>query len=474
VSKTTSKIGHRQKKSWPFQVLGRAVTEAMAHPEVGSRVFDMLLPPMRSLILRQQPPDRRQVWDDALSLLTAMWNSMLRAGPTRRMGRILHDVVTTYSDTVPGGSPGFLVISPGKACNLRCPDCYADSATEKNALDYDILSRIVREAKEKWSIPFFTLTGGEPLFYRNKGKGVLDLCAENQDCMFLMYTNGFLINRKVAERMAEVGNITPAVSVEGMRERTDARRGKGAFDRVLAAIHEMQRAGVPFGLSLTASSRNADELLDDEFVDFFFGRQRAAYAWIFHYMPMGRNPNPDVMPTPEQRMRLWKRSWELMRGRRIMVVDFWTEGTVSFGCISGGRPGGYFGIDWNGDITPCVFFPYAAANINDIYAKGGSLTDVLKTPLFRAVLEWQKAYGYRQKELTPETDWLRPCPIRDHYPDALEMIRRTGAWPTDSAPEGALEDPEYQKKMSDYGRRLADATRDTWCSCYLKRPAPKN
>ena len=231
---------------------------------------------------------------------------------------------------------------------------------------------------------------------------------------------------------------------------------------------------MPFGLSLTASSRNADELLDDEFVDFFFGRQRAAYAWMFHYMPMGRNPDPDAMPTPEQRMRLWKRSWQLMRERRIMVVDFWTEGTVSFGCISGGRPGGYFGIDWNGDITPCVFFPYAAANINDIYSNGGSLTDVLETPLFKAVREWQERYGYRQDKLTPETDWLRPCPIRDHYTEALEMIRRTGAWPTDSAPEGALESPDYTAKMADYDRRLADATRDTWCSCYLRHSAPSS
>ncbi|UCG42085.1 MAG: radical SAM protein [candidate division WOR-3 bacterium] len=471
---TRSRIGLRRKKSWPFRVLGRAVIEATAHPEAGSRLFDLLLLPMRSLILRQQPPDRRRIWDDALSLLTAMWTSMLRAWPTRRMGEVLHDVVATYSDTVPGGSPGFLVISPGKACNLRCPDCYANSATEMNALDYEVLSRIVQEAKEKWSIRFFTVTGGEPLFYRSKGKGVLDLCAENQDCMFLMYTNGFLINRKVAESMAEVGNITPAVSVEGMRERTDARRGQGAFDKVLAAIREMHRAGVPFGLSLTASSRNSDELLDDEFVDFFFRKQRAAYAWMFHYMPMGRNPDPDSMPTPEQRMRLWKRSWELMRERRIMVVDFWTEGTVSFGCISGGRPGGYFAIDWNGDISPCVFFPYAAANINDIYSSRGSLTDVLKTPLFRAVREWQEGYGYRQKDLTPETDWLRPCPIRDHYPDALEMIRRTGAWPTDSAPEGALESLEYQEKMSDYGRRLAETTRDIWCSCYLRNSSPKS
>ena len=38
-----------------------------------------------------------------------------------------------------------------------------------------------------------------------------------------MYTNGTLIDEKMAQRMAEVGNITPAISVEGFEKKTDER-----------------------------------------------------------------------------------------------------------------------------------------------------------------------------------------------------------------------------------------------------------
>ena len=470
---TTSRIGHRRKKSWPFQVLGRAVIEAMAHPEAGSLVFNALLPPMRRLILRQQPPDRRRIWDDALSLLTAMWTTMLRAGPTRRMGKVLHDVVATYSDTVPGGSPGFLVISPGKACNLRCPDCYANSATEKNALDYAVLSRIVREAKEKWSIPFFTITGGEPLFYRNNGKGVLDLCAENQDCMFLMYTNGFLINRKVAERMAEVGNITPAVSVEGMRERTDARRGAGVFDKILAAMQRLRRAGVPYGVSLTATRHNAEEILSDEFFDFFFEKHGALYGWIFHYMPIGRSYTLELMPTPEQRLWMWRRSWDIIRERQIMLADFWNHGTVTDGCISSGRfsGGGYMYIDWNGAVTPCVFVPYSPININQAYAQGKTLTDAWSESFFAGIRKWQD--DYRKGNAEPG-NWMAPCIIRDHHADFRRLVMEHEPDPADQNAADALLDPDYARGMQAYDEAYQSLSGEVWKQHYLRPTDPND
>lgn len=42
--------------------------------------------------------------------------------------------------------PGFLLISPGKLCNLRCVGCYANStAKDTEKLSWDVLNRIIDE-----------------------------------------------------------------------------------------------------------------------------------------------------------------------------------------------------------------------------------------------------------------------------------------------------------------------------------------
>jgi MoaA/NifB/PqqE/SkfB family radical SAM enzyme len=56
---------------------------------------------------------------------------------------------------------------------------------------------------------------------------ILTLCRRHQDCGFMMFTNGTLIDEAFADQMLEVGNLMPAISVEGYEAETDFRRGAG-------------------------------------------------------------------------------------------------------------------------------------------------------------------------------------------------------------------------------------------------------
>jgi sulfatase maturation enzyme AslB (radical SAM superfamily) len=154
-------------------------------------------------------------------------------------------------------TPGFLVISPSKACNLRCVGCYADSDEKAQTLDWDIVNRIVNDAREIWGTQFIVISGGEPMAYTSQGKNILDLVENNPHTFFMMYTNGTLIDEDAVERMARLGNILPVMSLEGWREKTDARRGKGVFDQVMGAMDRLFQAGVLYGVSLTATRNNA-------------------------------------------------------------------------------------------------------------------------------------------------------------------------------------------------------------------------
>ncbi len=96
--------------------------------------------------------------------------------------------------------PGFLTISPGKTCNLRCTGCYANAGADSEAGLENLRPHHPR-SQTLW-VSLHVISGGEPLAYRSEGKGVLDAAEKHPDVFFLMYTNGTLINETVANRLA--------------------------------------------------------------------------------------------------------------------------------------------------------------------------------------------------------------------------------------------------------------------------------
>jgi len=92
--------------------------------------------------------------------------------------------------------------------------------------------------------------------------------------------------------------------------RIKARRGKGVFEKVMAAMDRLRERGVPFGTSLTVTSENVEDITTDE----FFGHlteKGVLVCWLFLFMPVGKDPSVKLMPTPEQREYLRQRDSEL-------------------------------------------------------------------------------------------------------------------------------------------------------------------
>ncbi len=341
-----------------------------------------------------------------------------------------------FTDRYGFAPPAFVTISPTKKCNLMCKGCSAaNSAGNGETLPYDALNRMIREKTELWGSHFTVVSGGEPLLYQNyDGKTLFDLFEENRDNYFMMYTNGTLITEEVASRMADLGNITPAISVEGFEKETDDRRGKGVFNGIHIGMENLRKAGVPFGVSVTATRNNADIVMSGDFISHYFNKEGAIYGWISRYMPIGRSYTPDLTLAPEQRLAMFRKEQQIIRERNLFVVDFWNGGSYAVGCISAGRPGGYFYIDWNGNISPSVFSPHPVANILDIYTGNKTLNDVLFSPFFESIRNRQNEYGY------------------NHPPDQF------GANPMDTDAACALSDEEYRKKLIDCGKEAKSLT----------------
>jgi MoaA/NifB/PqqE/SkfB family radical SAM enzyme len=311
------------------------------------------------------------------------------------------------SETMGFNVPHTIVVSPTSVCNLRCEGCWAGAYAKHDELEYERLDRLCSEAKEL-GIYWIVMTGGEPFMYPR----LFDLAAKHSDMAFMLYTNGTRIDDRVADQIMEVGNLSPAFSLEGWEERTDRRRGPGVFKKVTAAMDRLRERGAVFGVSLTATLENVEEITSDDFVDYLV-EKGVRYGWIFHYIPIGRNPNPDLMLTPEQRSYMTMRVPAIRRDKPFMLVDFWNDGELTHGCIAGGRR--YFHVTASGAVEPCAFVHFSTHNIND-----HSLEEVLRSPLFAA---YQKRQPFCD-------DYLRPCPIID-VPFALrDIVVESGAMPT--------------------------------------------
>jgi MoaA/NifB/PqqE/SkfB family radical SAM enzyme len=303
--------------------------------------------------------------------------------------------------------PSIVVISPTMRCNLKCYGCYAGNYTKNQDLPYDVFERIIEEGKEL-GIYLYVISGGEPFVY----DGLVDIFEKHNDCVFQVYTNGTMLDDDLCAKIVNLGNVIPCISVEGGEEETDGRRGRGTYAKITQAMDSLQRRNGVFGFSLTVTSQNAERVTSDEFIDDLVGKG-CFLGWVFTYVPVGKNPDISLMPSPEQRRRVGKRVREIRSSRPIFVADFWNDGDYVGGCIAGGRR--YFHINCHGDVEPCVFCHFAIDNI-----KEKSLRDVIDSPLFRNI---------KSKQPYAE-DHRMPCMLIDHNSVLRDVVRETGARPT--------------------------------------------
>jgi len=376
-------------------------------------------------------------------------------------------VVEKFKEKYGEPPPSFIVFSPTQICNLKCIGCYASSAANTQAtIPYPIVDRVAGETHDCWGSRFMTISGGEPFMYKSEGKTLLDIFQKYSDMFFLVYTNGTLINKEIAERLVKSANATPAISVEGFEKETDQRRGTGTHKKILNAFEHLRQAGVPFGISVTATSKNVDLLLQDEFYDFYFGEQGACYMWEFQLMPIGRGKDEiDLMVNPEKRVRLYRKWEKLLSEKKYCIADFWNSGVLTRGCIAYGRSGGYVYIDWNGNVTPCAFIPYYVDNIYDLYKNGKTLSDALFSDFMKNGRKWQNEYGLENWK--KPKNWLMPCSIRDHYEIFRNAVLPKNAMPEDEKAKEALESDEYFEVLKNYDRELQGLTEKIWENEYL-------
>lgn len=321
--------------------------------------------------------------------------------------------------------PYTILISPSMRCNLRCTGCYAANYSKKDDIPFEEVDRLIKEARDL-GIYYIVILGGEPFF----NEYMLDIYKKYNDVFFTPFTNGTLFDEELAEKLAELGNVMPMFSLEGFKEETEARRGEGVFDAVMKGMDLLREKGIPFGVSSATAKNNVDVVTSDKYIDMLI-EKGARMIWYFMFMPIGDEPvkDMDLMLTPEQRLKLGKRTREIRMTKKIFPIDFFNDAPYVGGCIAGKY---YCHINSKEDVEPCIFSHFSTDNV-----KGRPLVEAFQSPYFK---ELRKRQPYNK-------NLLMPCPMIDNPNQIREIVKVTGARPTHPSADLMVKDPEFMEKL---------------------------
>lgn len=344
-----------------------------------------------------------------------------------------------YADKYGFIPPWFLVLSPTMRCNLNCLGCSTRRYQKDDDLPISIIDKILKEAKEM-GIHFITTQGGEMFVYEE----MLEVYKRHRDVYFQVYTNGILIDKKMASTLSHLGNVAPMISIEGFRDSTDRRRGRGVFDKAIEAMDNLKAAGCFFGASVTQTRHNTDEIVSDEFFQMLL-KNGCFVIWFFQFLPVGKDPQLELMATAQQRDLLRQKVAQIRARLPIFIGDFWNDGPFLGGCIAAGRR--YLHINNKGDVEPCGFVHFAVDNI-----KTKSLREALNSEFFRFL---------RSKQPFGDGNLMTPCMIID-YPQVLrEAVRATGAHPTHEEADIIL-DGKISEGLDRYAQEIHQMLDPIW------------
>lgn len=349
--------------------------------------------------------------------------------------------------------PWLILFDPTSACNMHCAGCWSGTYGHKHNLSYEDMDKIITQGKEL-GIYLYMMTGGEPLVRK---KDILRLAEEHNDVELSIYTNSTLIDEEFCKEVVRLGNITFQLSIEGTPETNDERRGDGHYDAVMNAMDLLKKHGILFGTSICYTRNNIEAVTSDEFL-WMLADKGARFGFYFHYMPVGNNAVPELMPTLEQRKYMIDRI-RYVRSDKCNIpffpMDFQNDGGAVGGCIAGGR--NYFHINSAGDAEPCVFIHYSNANIHD-----HSILEILQSPLF---MEYRKGQPFNRNH-------LRPCPMLENPKILQELVHKTNAHSTD------LESPETVEhlcgKCKEYAAKWGPVADEIWNRTEHKIPKYQN
>lgn len=311
-------------------------------------------------------------------------------------------------------APSGFILNYSNQCNFQCSHCYTRSAVgdvSESKLTLADLKSLADQA-DALGVYEIDIQGGEPLMLPNLFEILQALGIER----FYTYvtTNGWLLTRELAEKLAAAGVDRISVSIDSFSDADhDAFRNKsGSWEKAFQALEYTKAAGMKPYVNTVVGSYNAQS---PQFEDFCDSLLEKGYGLAFNCAtPTGnwRGKYEAMLSTDDSK------NVERIRGQRKEIIrDLWNYFNPKGPLIKGCPSVNLFYVNPLGDVLPCPYIQAKLGNIletplKEILAYGFSFP-CLGT--FSPVCLAGEDPAFAKKYLDQETSILHPIPAADFF-----------------------------------------------------------
>ena len=144
-------------------------------------------------------------------------------------------------------------------CNLNCTHCYQFFEKNKFILPKDKIVDIIDYACKN-KVENLVLSGGE-FFTHPDAYEILDYCI-SKNVNTVIVTNATLINLEYFKHCKYKNLISFQVSIDGMKEKHDLRRGKGTFECTIKNMKQLYTMGFSITISMAIDENNYTDIIE--------------------------------------------------------------------------------------------------------------------------------------------------------------------------------------------------------------------
>lgn len=145
-------------------------------------------------------------------------------------------------------------------CNLNCTHCFRSFDKHKYFISREKIFEIIDYAIET-DCESISFSGGE-FFAHPDAFSVLDYCFDKKIKVKLLTNATKIGNFDYYKRYIGTDLLSFQISLDGMRERHDARRGPGMFDLVMSNVKKLKEFGFHITVSMTVDQDNMYDVID--------------------------------------------------------------------------------------------------------------------------------------------------------------------------------------------------------------------